>query len=92
MRPGGTLSLQYHSKRDELWVVLDTGAQVEVGNQLLTPEPEETVFIPRRTPHRLSALGEEPIRVLEISLGEFDEYDIVRLQDVYGRVELANTT
>ncbi len=90
VRPGGTLSLQYHSKRDELWVVLDNGAQVEVGSQLLTPEPEETVFIPRRTPHRLSAIGEEPVRVLEISLGEFDEEDIVRLQDVYGRVEIAN--
>lgn len=87
MRPGGTLSLQYHSKRDELWVVLDPGASVEVGNQLLTPEPEETVFIPRRTPHRLSAIGEEPVRILEISLGEFDEVDIVRLEDVYGRVE-----
>ena len=91
VRPGGTLSLQYHNKRDELWVVLDPGAQVEVGDQLLKPEPEDTIFIPRRTPHRLSAIGEQPTRILEISLGEFDEYDIVRLQDVYGRVEIMNT-
>jgi mannose-6-phosphate isomerase len=26
------------------------------------------------------------VRVLEISFGEFDEGDIVRLEDVYGRV------
>ena len=90
--PDGALSLQYHYKRNELWVVLDPGAQIEVGNQLLKPETEETVFIPRRTPHRLSVIGEEPVRILEISLGEFDEEDIVRLEDVYGRAEIANTS
>ena len=92
VRPGAALSLQYHSKRDELWVVLDPGVQVEVGDRILKPEAEGTVFIPRRTPHRLSAIGKEPVRVLEISVGEFDEEDIVRLEDVYGRVEIANTT
>ncbi len=91
VRPGGSLSLQYHSYRDELWVVLDPGARVEVGDRVLKPQSEETVFIPRRTPHRLSAIGEEPVRILEISLGEFDENDIVRLEDVYGRVEIATT-
>jgi mannose-1-phosphate guanylyltransferase/mannose-6-phosphate isomerase len=87
VRPSEALSLQYHNGRDELWVALDPGAQVEVGDQSLNLEPEEMVLIPRRTPHRLSAIGEEPVRILEISLGEFDEYDIVRLEDVYGRVE-----
>jgi mannose-6-phosphate isomerase len=91
VRPSEALSLQYHNGRDELWVALDPGAQVEVGDQSLNLEPEEMVFIPRRTPHRLSAIGEEPVRILEISLGEFDEYDIVRLEDVYGRVEGANS-
>jgi mannose-6-phosphate isomerase len=91
VRPSEALSLQYHNGRDELWVALDPGAQVEVGDQSLNLEPEEMVFIPRRTPHRLSAIGEEPVRILEISLGEFDEYDIVRLEDVYGRVEIANS-
>jgi len=91
VRPSEALSLQYHNSRDELWVALDPGAQVEVGDQSLNLEPEEMVFIPRRTPHRLSAIGEEPVRILEISLGEFDEYDIVRLEDVYGRVEIANS-
>ena len=92
VRPGGALSIQCHNKSDELWVVLDPGARVEVGDQLLRPEPEETVFIPRWTPHRLSAIGEEPVRILEISLGEFDEDDIFRREDVYGRVEIANTS
>ena len=36
------------------------------------------------TTHRLSA-GGGPVRILEVSFGEFDENDIVRLDDVYGR-------
>jgi hypothetical protein len=49
------------------------------------PRVGERVFIPRGTVHRLSTAGEE-VRILEISFGEFDEEDIVRLDAVYGRV------
>jgi len=84
--PGGTLSSQYHHHRDELWVVLDAGARVELGGQVVNPEAGEELFIPRNTVHRLSAVGKGPVRILEISFGEFDEEDIVRLEDVYGRV------
>ena len=86
VNPGGTLSLQYHHRRDELWVVLDPGARVEIGDKVLHPEPEEKLFIPRGTVHRLSCDGERPARILEVSFGEFDEDDIVRLEDVYGRI------
>ena len=84
--PGGTLSRQYHRMRDELWVTLDAGARVELDGSVLHPEPGERLFIPRETVHRLSAPGDGPVRILEISFGEFDEDDIVRLEDVYGRV------
>jgi mannose-1-phosphate guanylyltransferase/mannose-6-phosphate isomerase len=83
--PGGILSSQYHFKRDELWVVLDEGARVELGDEMLHPQPQQKIFIPRETIHRLSAVGDKPVRVLEISFGEFDEEDIVRLEDAYGR-------
>ena len=84
--PGGTLSLQYHHHRDELWVVLDPGAKVELGEKVLHPEAGEKLFIPRETTHRLSCEGERPVRILEVSFGEFDEDDIVRLEDAYGRI------
>ncbi len=87
VEPGGTLSSQYHHRRDELWVVLDPGAKVELGDKILYPEPEEKLFIPRGTVHRLYCEGERPTRILEVSFGEFDEGDIVRIEDVYGRVE-----
>ena len=85
--PGGILSRQYHHRRDELWVILDAGACVELDGKVLHPEPEEKLFIPRQTIHRLSSsVDEGEVRILEISFGEFDEDDIVRLEDVYGRV------
>jgi mannose-6-phosphate isomerase len=84
---GGALSRQYHEKRDELWVVLDRGARVELNGEVRHPEVEEKLFIPRGTVHRLSAsAGEGEVRILEIAFGDFDEEDIVRLEDVYGRV------
>jgi Mannose-6-phosphate isomerase len=60
--------------------------RVELGEQLVDPEAGEKLFIPRQPVHRLSAVGEGPVRILEISFGEFDEEDIVRLEDLYGRV------
>ncbi len=84
--PGGILSSQYHYRRDELWVVLDPGAKVELGDEVLNPAPGEKLYIPRETIHRLSCMGEHPVRILEVSFGEFDEDDIVRLEDVYGRM------
>jgi mannose-1-phosphate guanylyltransferase/mannose-6-phosphate isomerase len=89
VNPGGILSLQYHHKRDELWVVLDEGVRVEVGEDVLLPKPGDRLFIPRGTVHRLSGVGEGSARVLEVSFGLFDEEDIVRLDDVYGRAEPA---
>jgi mannose-6-phosphate isomerase len=83
--PGGKLSRQYHHKRDELWIVLDEGACVELDGKVLHPGPGEELFIPRETVHRLSSVGEGEARILEISFGDFEEDDIVRLDDVYGR-------
>lgn len=83
--PGGALSLQYHRSRDELCVALDAGAQIELGDVVIHPQAGEKVFIPRTTTHRLSANGPGPVRILEVSFGEFDEDDIVRLEDIYGR-------
>lgn len=84
--PGGKLSRQYHHMRDELWVPLDPGAKVELDDKTLYPKAGEKLYIPRETVHRLSS-DDATVRILEISFGEFDEEDIVRLDDVYGRVE-----
>ena len=80
--PGGVLSRHYHHKRDEIWIVLDPGARVELGEDVLYPNPEDKLFIPRETAHKLISPGSSSVRILEASFGEFDEDDIVRLEDV----------
>ena len=82
---GAELSLQRHTHRAELWVALDDGLQVEVDGRAWQPAVEEQVWIPAGATHRLSAPGTRGGRILEVAFGHFDEDDIERLSDRYGR-------
>jgi mannose-6-phosphate isomerase-like protein (cupin superfamily) len=85
VNPGASLSLQFHRRRAEFWVVLDEGLEVTVGDRVWRPRPNEEIFIPRQAPHRLRGVGDRPARVMELWLGPSGEDDIVRLDDLYGR-------
>ena len=82
--PGPRLSLQRHRHRDELWVALDPGAVFEVAGRRIKPEVGERVLIRAGDTHRLGSDG-PAVRVMEIAFGHFDEDDIERLEDEYGR-------
>lgn len=83
--PGARLSLQRHTHRDEQWVILDDGVEVEVGGEVSRPPVASQVWVPRGTLHRMANVGLAPVRVLEISYGDFDEDDIERIADDYNR-------
>lgn len=85
VNPGGVLSLQYHNHRSEFWVVLDPGLEVTVGNRTWRAKPNEEIFIPLKTQHRVRGMGKKPARIMELWLGDSAESDIVRLHDDYGR-------
>jgi mannose-6-phosphate isomerase len=85
VNPGQVLSLQYHHHRDELWVALDSGLRVTLDDRVWEPVQYEEIFIPHGSRHRVAGVGTRPSRWLEISFGDFDENDIVRLEDQYGR-------
>jgi mannose-6-phosphate isomerase len=78
------LSKQKHQKRDELWVVLDDGLRAELDDKIIDLKAGDEIVVPRKTEHRLSSTGKIG-RILEVSFGHFDEKDIERLDDVYGR-------
>ena len=82
---GGLLSLQYHNRRAELWVVLDPGLEITVGERVWQAAAGEEVFIPFGAPHRMHNVGTSPARVMEIWIGQSGEDDIVRVEDKYGR-------
>lgn len=83
--PNARLSLQYHHHRAEMWQILDGPLQVRVGDEEWHAAPGDLVWIPAGAVHRVGNTGTEPGRVLEIAYGDFDEEDIVRLEDDYGR-------
>ncbi len=85
VNPGAVLSLQYHRHRDELWVALDPGLRATLDDKVWEPKPYEEILVRRGTKHRMAGVGKKAARWLEISFGEFDENDIVRLEDHYGR-------
>ena len=78
------LSKQVHKKRDELWIILDEGLRVGQEDKIFDPKPGDEIVNLRNTKHRLSSLGKKG-RVLEISFGYFDENDVERFDDIYGR-------
>jgi mannose-1-phosphate guanylyltransferase/mannose-6-phosphate isomerase len=85
VNPGQRLSLQSHTARAELWVVLDDGAVIQIGDQTKTCRAGEEVWIPANAKHRLASAVSNPVRVLEIAFGNWQQSDITRYEDDYAR-------
>jgi len=87
VRPGGVLSLQMHHRRSEHWTVVRGVATVRVGDETFELQRNQSTYIPMGTLHRLENRTGEPLHLIETQCGDyFGEDDIVRLEDVYGRV------
>ena len=83
VNPKQELSLQVHKFREEEWYFLSSGI-VQIGKIKKRMKKGESVHIKKKTPHRLIA-GNKKLFVLEISFGNFNEKDEIRLEDKYGR-------
>ena len=79
------LSLQSHTKRSEFWHVINGSGYFFVDGQEIAASKGTEQIISIGTKHKMKA-GPLGMEVLEIGLGEFDEEDIVRYEDKYGRV------
>ena len=86
VRAGEALSLQYHERKDESWLVQEGRARLELGEVGGDLAPVEIRvgdafrFRPG-TVHRVTAI--EDTLVIEVSTPQLD--DVVRLEDRYGR-------
>jgi mannose-1-phosphate guanylyltransferase/mannose-6-phosphate isomerase len=88
VNPGARLSLQKHFHRSEHWVVVKGAAMVTIGDRETFIHENESAYVPKSTPHRLENPGKVPLEIIEVQNGEYvGEDDIVRVDDVYGRVE-----
>ena len=87
VNPGMRLSLQSHTGRAELWIVIDDGAIVQVGEKEQPCKAGQEFWIPAQEKHRLSCPKESfhPVRVLEVAFGNWQQDDITRYQDDFNR-------
>ncbi len=83
--PGQRLSLQSHTGRAELWIVIDDGATVQVGDEVKEYNAGDEIWIPANEKHRLSCKVSKPVRVLEVAFGNWQQDDIKRYDDDYKR-------
>ena len=84
--PGQKLSLQYHHKRAEHWVVTQGKAIVQIGDEEFEIGPGEYRYIPLGEKHRLTNIGDGELVLVEVQVGSYlGEDDIVRVEDIYGR-------
>ena len=87
VHPGASISLQMHHHRSEHWVVVSGTAKVRNGDKELVLKVNESTFIPAKHKHRLENASREQLVIIEVQTGDYlGEDDIVRFQDVYGRV------
>ena len=85
IKPNQAFSLQSHKNRKEFWYFLDNPAKVTIGNKTIKTKKGSEIIIKPHQNHRIEALS-KIVNVLEIAFGEFDEKDIKRIKDKYGRV------
>jgi mannose-1-phosphate guanylyltransferase/mannose-6-phosphate isomerase len=90
VNPGAALSLQYHHKRAEHWVVVSGEASIVRGDETIDLRENQSTYIPIGMQHRLENKREQPLRIIEVQVGSYlGEDDIVRLEDRYKRISKA---
>ncbi len=88
VKPEQTLSLQMHHHRSEHWIILSGTAKVTCGEDIELLYANQSTYIPVGSKHRLENPGKVDLKLVEVQCGDYvGEDDIVRFDDVYGRVE-----
>jgi mannose-1-phosphate guanylyltransferase/mannose-6-phosphate isomerase len=84
----GILSLQKHHHRAEHWLVTKGNPKITLNKNSFIKKPNEHIFIPLEAIHRVQNPGKKPVKIIEAQVGSIlRETDIVRYQDIYGRVK-----
>ena len=87
IHPGKRFSLQLHRHRSEHWFIIQGEGKATLSDSEKRLFPYQSVDIPVGTKHRLENTGSEDLVFIEIQTGEyFDEDDIERFHDDFGRV------
>ena len=87
VQPRKRLSLQYHFKRDEHWIIIKGIGTCQLDNKSIELGLNDTIFIPRESKHRMTNNTDEFVEFIEIQIGDYlGEDDIIRIEDDFGRI------
>ena len=87
INPKASLSLQLHKQRAEHWIVVNGIAKVEIDGVVTYLKNNESIYVPLGSKHRLSNPGDSELILIEVQSGKYlGEDDIVRFDDIYGRI------
>jgi mannose-1-phosphate guanylyltransferase/mannose-6-phosphate isomerase len=82
-----SISLQKHHHRSEHWMITQGKPKITINKKKFYKTPDQSVFIATGAIHRIENDFKKPVRIIEIQTGPIlKETDIVRYQDIYGRV------
>ena len=88
VKPGAKLSVQMHHHRAEHWIVVSGTAQVTKGEETFLLSENESTYLPVGVVHALENPGKVELELIEVQSGSYlGEDDIVRFEDLYGRVK-----
>ncbi len=87
VNPGQKLSKQFHAFRDENWLILKGKGKFTIGNKKIIGKPGDNFYVHKKQIHRIENIGKSKLTIIEIQHGKkLSESDIIRLDDVYGRI------
>lgn len=84
IKPNQENSWQSHTKRSEFWHIISGGGIIKVDDKEYKVMPGDECGASVGAKHRWIA-GPEGMILIEIATGDFDEEDITRYEDDYGR-------
>ena len=83
-----SISLQKHYHRSEHWMISQGKPKITINKNKFFKKKNETVFIPTGAIHRIENNFKKPVKIIEVQIGAIlRESDIVRYQDIYGRIK-----
>ena len=86
LRPGGSLSYQSHKQRNEFWVVVQGRGALRLNDQDSKVAAGSVIQIPIGARHRVRNTDDKlDLIIIESQTGHYDEQDIERYEDDYGR-------
>ena len=83
-----SISLQKHHHRSEHWMITQGKPKITINRKKFFKKENDSVIIPTGSVHRIENLYKKPVKIIEVQTGPIlKETDIVRFQDIYGRIK-----